>query len=79
VVVVVLPLPRDGGVEELHGDPTDGPRLKVWTGGQNENSRRFGETRWSDPLGKLPRHFGPTLVREARTAPPRQGGDMLVQ
>jgi len=25
------PLPRDRGVEELHGDPTVGPRLKVWT------------------------------------------------
>jgi len=29
------PLPRDGGVEELHGDPTVGPRPKVWTRGQN--------------------------------------------
>jgi len=27
------PLPRDGGVE-LHGDPTVGPRPKVWTRGQ---------------------------------------------
>jgi len=26
------PLPRDGGVEELHGDPTVGPRPKVWNG-----------------------------------------------
>jgi len=25
------PLPRDGGVEELHGDLTVGPRAKVWT------------------------------------------------
>jgi len=25
------PLPRDGGVEELHGDPTVGPCPKVWT------------------------------------------------
>jgi len=25
------PLPRNGGVEELHGDPTFGPRPKVWT------------------------------------------------
>jgi len=24
------PLPRDKGVEELHGDPTVGPRPKVW-------------------------------------------------
>jgi len=23
------PLPRDEGVEELHGDPTVGPRFKV--------------------------------------------------
>jgi len=25
------PLPRDGGVEELHGDPTVESRSKVWT------------------------------------------------
>ena len=25
------PLPRDGGVEELRGDPTVGPHIKVWT------------------------------------------------
>jgi len=25
------PLPRDRGVEELHGDPTFGPRPKFWT------------------------------------------------
>jgi len=25
------PLPRNGGTEELHGDPIVGPRLKVWT------------------------------------------------
>ena len=33
-VVVVLPdpfLPRDGGAEELRGDPTVGPHPKVWT------------------------------------------------
>jgi len=28
------PLSRDGGVEELHGDPIVGPGLKVWTRGQ---------------------------------------------
>jgi len=28
------PLPGDGGVEELHGDPTVGPGPKVWTRGQ---------------------------------------------
>jgi len=27
-------LPRDGDVEELHGDPTVGPRPKVWTRGK---------------------------------------------
>jgi len=27
------PLPRDGSLEELHGDPTVGPRPKVWTRG----------------------------------------------
>jgi len=33
--VVSDPLPRDEGVEELHGDPTTvEPRPKVWTGGQ---------------------------------------------
>ena len=25
------PLPRDGGAEELRGDPTVGPYPKVWT------------------------------------------------
>jgi len=25
------PLPRDGGAEELKGDPRVGPRFKVWT------------------------------------------------
>jgi len=28
------PLPRDGGVEEIHGDPKVGLRHKVWTSGQ---------------------------------------------
>jgi len=28
------PLPRDGGAEELHEDPTVGPRPKIWTRGQ---------------------------------------------
>jgi len=28
------PLPRDGGVEFLHGDPTVWPRPKVWFRGQ---------------------------------------------
>jgi len=28
------PLPRDGGVEKLHRDPTVRPRPKVWTRGQ---------------------------------------------
>jgi len=30
------PLPRDGGVDKLHGDPTVGPRPKVWTRGQKQ-------------------------------------------
>ena len=25
------PLPKDGGVEELRGDPTVGPHPKIWT------------------------------------------------
>jgi len=28
------PLPRNGGVEGLHRDPTIGPHPKVWTRGQ---------------------------------------------
>jgi len=28
---VIWPLSRDGGAEELRGDPTVGPRPKVWT------------------------------------------------
>jgi len=28
------PLPRDGSVEELHGNPTVGPYSMVWTRGQ---------------------------------------------
>jgi len=32
------PLPRVGVVEELHGDPTVGPRPKVWTKGQSGRS-----------------------------------------
>jgi len=31
---VIRPLPRDEGVEELHGDPTVEPHAKVWTRGQ---------------------------------------------
>jgi len=27
----ILPLPRDGGAEELHGHPTVGSRSMVWT------------------------------------------------
>jgi len=27
------PLPKDGGVEKLYGDPTVGPHSKVWTRG----------------------------------------------
>jgi len=47
-------LPRDGGVEEFHGDPipTVGPRLKVWTRGQKWKMwcRRWraGEARMRD-------------------------------
>ena len=29
-------LPRDGGAEELRGDPTVGPHPKVWTIGREE-------------------------------------------
>jgi len=50
------PLPRDGGVEELHGDPTVGPHPKVWTRGQKWKKwcRRWraGEAwMWDNPGG----------------------------
>jgi len=47
VMVATRPLPRDGGVEELHEDPTVGPHPKVWTRGQKWKEcqrRRAGET-----------------------------------
>jgi len=34
-------------------------------------SRRLGATGWSKPSGNLRRHFGPSFVREAGTAPLR--------
>jgi len=52
MVVVVLPdpFPRDGGLVELHGDPTVGPCLKVWTRGQKWKCQRWsaGEARMRD-------------------------------
>ena len=33
------PLPRDGGTEELRGDPTIGPHPKVWTIDQKYKER----------------------------------------
>jgi len=33
------PLPRDGGVKDLHGDPTVGPRPKFGPEVKNERSR----------------------------------------
>jgi len=33
------PLPRDGGVEKLYGDPTVGPHPKIWTRGQKGKKR----------------------------------------
>jgi len=41
--------------------------------------RRLGVTEWSGPSGKLSRRFGPPLERGAETAPPRLGGETLVQ
>jgi len=44
----------DGGVEELHGDPTVGPRPKVWTRSQKWKwCRRWpaGEARMRDSQG----------------------------
>jgi len=47
-----VPLSSDEGVEELHGDPTVGPRLKIWTRGQKRKKwfRRWraGEARMRD-------------------------------
>jgi len=48
-------LPRDGGVEKLHGDPTVGPRPKVWARGQKWKKQcrkwRAGEARIRDSQG----------------------------
>jgi len=53
------PLPRDGDVEEFHGDPTVGPRPKVWTSGQK--SRRLGGDRMVGLLGDVVPPFRPTF------------------
>jgi len=49
------PLLKDGGVEELHGDPTVRPRPKVWTRGQKQKKWcwrwRAGEARMRDSQG----------------------------
>jgi len=48
------PLPRDEGVEELHGDPTVGHHPKVWTRGQKWKwcpRWRAGEARMRDSQG----------------------------
>jgi len=49
------PLQRDGGVEELYGDPTVGSRPKVWTRGQKWKKwcRRWraGKARMRDSQG----------------------------
>jgi len=64
-------LPRDGDVEELHGDPTVWPRPKVWTRGQKfaaPTSCRFnvmmrslslyprGGPKWRDNYPEGPHH-----------------------
>jgi len=51
------PTPSEGwGVEELHGDPTVGPRPKVWTRGKKwkwcRRWRRAGEARMLDSQGR---------------------------
>jgi len=38
----IWPLPRDRSVKELHGDPTVGPRPKVWTRGQKWKKYKDG-------------------------------------
>jgi len=49
VVEATRPLPRDGGVEEHHGDPTVGPRPKVWT--EFKNGRSGAEDGEPERLG----------------------------
>jgi len=44
------PLPRDGGVKELYGDPTVGPRPKVWARGQ----------KWAEMARQLSRRVRPS-------------------
>jgi len=62
----IRPLPRDGGVEELHGDPTVGPHSKVWARGQKyctnvSPPQRGGvvpaplSERWAEIARQLPR------------------------
>jgi len=67
------PLP-DGGVEKLHGDPTVGPRSKVWTRGQKWKKwcRRWraGGARMRDSQGGflwLPRRFAVNCLDFAAT------------
>jgi len=66
------PLLRDGSVEELHGDPTVGPRPKVWIRGQKWkkcfflHQRLAASTRWCDPRPSI-REVG----RNGETTTPR--------
>jgi len=54
-------------------------QMLAFSAGDNYDvqARRLGATGWSGPSGKLPHHFSSTLIRGARTAPPRWGGDTL--
>jgi len=47
------PLPRDGDMEQLHRDPTVGPRPKVWNRGQKWKCLRWraGEAWIQDSQG----------------------------
>jgi len=71
-LVLVLPNPfrRGGGsVEKLHGDPTVGPRPKVWTRDQKwkKYCQRWhaGETRmWDSPGGGGVQHLGCNVAKK---------------
>jgi len=62
------PLPRDGGVEKLHGDPTVGPRPKVWTKVQkwtsrNERADSLAKTGATLPVTHVPCPLAPTIAK----------------
>jgi len=72
------PLPRDGGVEELHRDPTVGPRPKIWTRGQNQ--RLAASTWWCGPrpsIREVGRNSEATTPRGQSSGRPQSSIDSL--